>query len=74
VSMAYISKKLSSDSEIIVMNTAGSVALGAQQVALFGAIALGSRQISRGHAIEPAAFLSKIATMIGERFAKASAS
>jgi lipopolysaccharide export system permease protein len=58
----------------VIIGNRVPIALGAQQVALFGAIALGSRQISRGHAIEPAAFLSKIATMIGERFAKASAS
>ena len=58
----------------VIIGNRVPIALGAQQVALFGAIALGSRQISRGHAIEPAAFLSKIATMIGERFVKASAS
>ena len=50
--------------------------VGASEVAvlLLGAIAAGSWQISRGQAIEPAAVVSKIATIIGERLAKATAS
>ena len=48
-------------------------ALAVQYVALFGAIAAGSWQISRGQAIEFAAVVSKIATIIGERLAKATA-
>ena len=58
----------------VIIGNRVPIALGTQHVALFGAMALGCWQISRGHAIEPAAFLSKIATMIGERFVKASAS
>jgi lipopolysaccharide export system permease protein len=57
----------------IILGTRMPGALAAQYVALFGAMAFGSWQIARGQAIEPAAFVSKIATMIGERFAKASA-
>jgi lipopolysaccharide export system permease protein len=49
-------------------------ALYAQYVVLFGAITAGAWQISRGQAIEPAAFATKIATIIGDRFAKATAS
>jgi len=45
-----------------------------QYVVLVGAIAAGLWQISRGQAIEPAAFVSKIASAIGERWAKATAS
>ena len=48
--------------------------LAVQYAALFGAIAAGAWQISRGQAIEPAAAVSKIATLIGERLAKATAS
>jgi lipopolysaccharide export system permease protein len=48
--------------------------LAVQYVALFGAIAAGAWQISRGQAIEPAAGVSKIATFIGDRLAKATAS
>ena len=48
-------------------------ALAAQYVALIGSIVAGSWQISRGQAIEPAAAVSKLATAIGERFAKATA-
>jgi hypothetical protein len=48
-------------------------ALAVQYVALFGAIVAGSWQISRGQAIEPAAVVSKIATIIGKRVAKATA-
>ena len=48
--------------------------LALQYVALFGAIAAGGWQISRGQAIEPASVVSKIATLIGERLAKVTAS
>jgi lipopolysaccharide export system permease protein len=47
--------------------------LALQYVALFGSMAAGSWQIARGQAIEPAAALSKLATAITERFAKAAA-
>ena len=40
-------------------------------VALFGAIVVGMWQISRGRAMEPAAAVSKIATAIGDRIARA---
>jgi lipopolysaccharide export system permease protein len=49
-------------------------ALAAQYVALVGAIVAGAWQISRGQAIEPAAIVAKIATIVGERFARAAAS
>jgi lipopolysaccharide export system permease protein len=49
-------------------------ALVVQYVALFGAIVAGLWQISRGQAIEPAAAVSKIATALTERFARATAS
>jgi hypothetical protein len=49
-------------------------ALFAQYVALVGAIVAGAWQISRGQAIEPAAFVTKIASVITERFTKATAS
>ena len=48
--------------------------LALQYVALFGSMAAASWQISRGHAIEPAAAISRLATAITERFAKATAS
>jgi len=47
--------------------------LALQYVALIGAIAAGLWQISRGQAIEPAAAVSKVATAVSERFAKATA-
>ncbi len=47
--------------------------LALQYVALIISIAGGLWMISRGQAIEPAAALSKVATAIGERFAKATA-
>ena len=49
-------------------------ALAVQYVALFGAMAVGSWLIGRGQAIEPAAVVSKITTIIGERLSKATAS
>ena len=48
--------------------------IAVQYVALLGSIAAGSWQISRGQAIEPAAAVSRIATAVTERFAKATAS
>jgi lipopolysaccharide export system permease protein len=44
-----------------------------QYVALFGTIATGLWQISRGQALEPAAAVSRIATAITERFTRATA-
>lgn len=49
-------------------------ALALQYVALIGAMVAGLWQISHGRAIEPAAAVSKIASAIGERLAKATAS
>ncbi|HEY2532848.1 MAG TPA: LPS export ABC transporter permease LptF [Xanthobacteraceae bacterium] len=45
--------------------------LAVQYVALFGTIAAGLWQISRGQAVEPADAVSKLATAIGERVARA---
>jgi lipopolysaccharide export system permease protein len=45
--------------------------LAVQYVALFGAIAGGLWQISRGRAVEPAAAVSRFASAIGERLARA---
>ncbi len=45
--------------------------LALQYVALFGSIAAGLWQISRGRTVEPAAAVSKLATAIGERLARA---
>jgi lipopolysaccharide export system permease protein len=47
--------------------------LAVQYVALFGVIGTGLWQISRGRAVEPAAAVSRFATAIGERFARATA-
>jgi lipopolysaccharide export system permease protein len=58
----------------VIVGTHMPGALAAQYVALFGAIAAGFWQISRGQAIEPAAVVSKIATIVGDRLAKATAS
>ena len=44
-----------------------------QYVALFGAIVVGLWQISRGRTVEPAAGVSKLATAISERIARAAA-
>jgi lipopolysaccharide export system permease protein len=49
-------------------------AIAAQYVALLGSIAAGLWQISRGRAIEPAAAVSRFATAVSGRFAKATAS
>jgi hypothetical protein len=48
--------------------------LALQYVALFGAMAAGLWQISRGRAVEPAAAISNLATAIGERLARAAES
>jgi hypothetical protein len=48
--------------------------LALQYVALFGAMAAGLWQISRGRAVEPAAAISKFATAVGERLARAAES
>ncbi len=48
--------------------------LSVQFIALFGAMAAGLWQISRGQAIEPADAVSRIATAVGERVARAMAS
>ena len=48
--------------------------LAAQYVALLSAMLAGIWQISRGKAVEPGAVVSKIATVIGERIARAYAS
>jgi hypothetical protein len=45
--------------------------LAVQYVALFGAIVACLWQISRGQAVEPAAAISKLATAIGDRIARA---
>jgi len=45
--------------------------LALQYVALFGSMAAGLWQISRGRAIEPTAAVSKLATAIGDRVARA---
>ncbi len=47
--------------------------LAVQYIALFGAMGAGVWQISRGQAVEPAAGVSKLATAIGERIARATA-
>ena len=49
-------------------------ALAVQYIALFGAMAAGLWQISRGRAVEPAAAVSRLATAIGERLARAAES
>ena len=59
-------------SVIVGVHTPGVLAL--QYVALVGSIVAGLWLISRGQALEPAAAVSKIATAITERFAKATAS
>jgi lipopolysaccharide export system permease protein len=48
--------------------------LALQYVALFGAMAAGLWQISRGRAVEPAAAISRFATALGERLARAAES
>lgn len=58
----------------VIIGARVPAALAVQYVALFGAIIAGLWQISRGQAIEPAAIVSKIATIIDDRLAKATAS
>ena len=58
----------------VILGSRMPSALAVQYVTLFGAIAVGSWLIARGQAIEPAAVVSKIATNIGERLSKATAS
>jgi len=57
----------------VIVGVRFPVVLSAQYVALVGTMVLGLWQISRGRAIEPAAVVSKIATAIGERFSRATA-
>jgi len=47
--------------------------LGVQFIALIGTAVAGLWQISRGQAIEPAAVVTKVATVIGDRIARAAA-
>ena len=47
--------------------------LAVQYVAIFGISAAGLWQISRGQAVEPATAVTKLATAIGERIARATA-
>jgi lipopolysaccharide export system permease protein len=58
----------------VIIGAHAPAALTAQYVALIGSIVVGAWLIARGQAIEPAAIVSKIATVIGERLAKATAS
>jgi lipopolysaccharide export system permease protein len=58
---------------VIVGVRVPSVLIG-QYVALLGAIVFGLWQISRGRTVEPAAGISRLATAIGERIARATAS
>jgi lipopolysaccharide export system permease protein len=58
----------------IIVGVHNPSALAVQYVALFGSIGAGLWQISRGEAIEPASTVSRLATVIGERLAKATAS
>jgi lipopolysaccharide export system permease protein len=58
----------------VIIGAHAPAALAAQYVALIGSIVVGAWLISRGQAIEPAAAVSKIANLIGERVAKATAS
>ena len=57
----------------VIIGTYMPSALAVQYVALIGSIVAGLWQISRGQAIEPATALSKLATAVSERFAKATA-
>jgi lipopolysaccharide export system permease protein len=57
----------------VVVGVRVTGALYLQYVALFGAMAVGLWQISRGRALEPAVFVSKIASAIGERIAGSTA-
>jgi lipopolysaccharide export system permease protein len=59
-------------SVIVGVRVPGVLAL--QYVALFGSMAAGLWQISRGRAVEPAAAISRLATAVGERLARAAES
>ena len=58
----------------VILGTHTPLFLGFQYVALIGATAAGIWQISTGKTLEPAPIVSKIATAIGERIARAYAS
>lgn len=55
----------------VVVGVRVPAVLAVQYVALFGTIAAGLWQISRGRALEPAAAVSRLATAIGDRMARA---
>jgi len=57
----------------VIIGTYVPGAIAAQYAALIGSIAAGLWQVSKGQAIEPATALSKLATAVSERFAKAAA-
>jgi lipopolysaccharide export system permease protein len=57
----------------VVVGVRAPSVLSVQFIAIFGALAAGFWQISRGRAIEHANFVSKIATTITERIARATA-
>jgi lipopolysaccharide export system permease protein len=58
----------------IIVGVRAPGVLAAQYIALFGSMVAGLWQISRGRAVEPAAAISKFATSVTERFARAMAS
>jgi lipopolysaccharide export system permease protein len=58
----------------IIVGVRAPGVLAAQYIALFGSMVAGLWQISRGRAVEPAAAISKFATAVTERFARAMAS
>jgi len=58
----------------VIVGVRAPSALALQYVALFGAMAAGLWQISRGRAVEPAAAISRFATAVGERLARAAES
>ncbi len=59
-------------SVVVGVHAPGALAL--QYIALIGATVAGLWQISRGKALEPAATLSRIATAVGDRVARSTAS
>ncbi len=58
----------------IIVGVRVPAVLAVQYVALFGAVIAGLLQISRGRAVEPAAAISRLATAVTERVARAMAS
>ena len=58
----------------IIVGVRVPAVLAVQYVALFGAMIAGLLQISRGRAVEPAAAISRLATAVTERVARAMAS